>query len=265
MGEMKGNLRCTFWCWALAALAGALAGVMVHLLGGFSGPQSVFVAVLLTVVVGFFLSVMLCGRLPTLDEVRARTEAARAMTSGSAPAAAPAAAAPVAKASAAPVAAPVAAAPAAAPAAKPASTFTPTPSPAASSASASAAKPAAAPAPAAVMSQPTPASPAPDDAAIAAAGEGTKPKGLAAPRGGKADNLKTIEGIGPVLEKLCHEMGIFHFDQIAGWGASEVAWMNANLKGFKGRVGRDKWVAQARLIGEVGVEEFLVRAKTNDY
>jgi predicted flap endonuclease-1-like 5' DNA nuclease len=104
-----------------------------------------------------------------------------------------------------------------------------------------------------------------DDSAIAAAGEGTKPVGLSGPRGGKGDDLKTIEGIGPVLEKLCHDMGIFHFDQIAGWGAPEVAWMNGNLKGFKGRVGRDKWVAQARLIGSVGIEEFKRRAETNDY
>ncbi|MGB3280681.1 MAG: NADH-quinone oxidoreductase subunit E [Pseudorhodobacter sp.] len=94
---------------------------------------------------------------------------------------------------------------------------------------------------------------------------GSQPKGLKAARKGQADDLKTIEGIGPALEKLCHSMGIFHFDQIAAWGAPEIAWMDGNLKGFKGRVTRDKWVAQAKLIGEVGIEEFLVRAKTNDY
>jgi NADH-quinone oxidoreductase subunit E len=67
------------------------------------------------------------------------------------------------------------------------------------------------------------------------------------------------------MEKLCHELGIYHFDQIAAWGAAEVEWMDSNLKGFKGRVTRDKWVAQAKLIGEVGIEQFLIRAKTNDY
>lgn len=102
------------------------------------------------------------------------------------------------------------------------------------------------------------------EAAPAAAGE-AKPAGLAAPRGGAADDLKTLEGVGPAMEKLLHELGIFHFDQIAGWGPAEVAWMDGNLKGFKGRVTRDKWVAQAKLIGEVGIEEFLRRAKTNDY
>ena len=102
---------------------------------------------------------------------------------------------------------------------------------------------------------------APSDAAAG----GTQPKGLKAPKKGGADDLQIIEGIGPVLEKLCHDMGIYHFDQIAGWGAPEIAWMDGNLKGFRGRVTRDKWVAQAKLIGEVGIEEFLIRAKTNNY
>tara|TARA_R110002124_G_scaffold284373_1_gene461575 strand:+ start:332 stop:1498 length:1167 start_codon:yes stop_codon:yes gene_type:complete len=94
---------------------------------------------------------------------------------------------------------------------------------------------------------------------------GTKPTGIDAPRNGKGDNLRQIEGVGPALEKLLHSMGIFHFDQIAAWGEPEIAWMDSQLKGFKGRVTRDKWVAQAKLIGEVGIEEFLIRAKTNDY
>ncbi|MEO5614628.1 MAG: NADH-quinone oxidoreductase subunit E [Cypionkella sp.] len=94
---------------------------------------------------------------------------------------------------------------------------------------------------------------------------GTQPKALTAARGGVADNLQKIEGIGPVLEKLCHGLGIFHFDQIASFGAAEIAWMDSNLKGFRGRVSRDKWVAQAKLIGEVGLEAFLIRAKTNEY
>jgi NADH-quinone oxidoreductase subunit E len=98
-----------------------------------------------------------------------------------------------------------------------------------------------------------------------AGGAGTQPKGLETARKGVADDLQVIEGIGPALEKLCHGLGFFHFDQIAGWGADEVSWMDANLKGFKGRVTRDKWVAQAKLIAKVGIAEFKIRAKTNDY
>ena len=101
--------------------------------------------------------------------------------------------------------------------------------------------------------------------AKASAEGGTQPKGLKAPKKGKADDLKSIEGVGPALEKLLNDLGIFHFDQIAAWGEAEIAWIDGNLKGFKGRATRDKWVAQAKLIGEVGMQEFLIRAKTNNY
>jgi predicted flap endonuclease-1-like 5' DNA nuclease len=79
------------------------------------------------------------------------------------------------------------------------------------------------------------------DPAVAA-----KPAGLAAARGGKADDLKLIKGVGPKLEALCHRLGFYHFDQIAGWTPAEIAWVDDNLEGFKGRVTRDEWVAQAR-------------------
>ena len=72
------------------------------------------------------------------------------------------------------------------------------------------------------------------------------PKKLEGPRGGVADDLKQIKGIGPKLEKLCHSLGFFHFDQIANWTDDEVAWVDANLEGFKGRVTSNRWVAQAK-------------------
>ncbi|MDZ4309218.1 MAG: NADH-quinone oxidoreductase subunit E [Cypionkella sp.] len=117
-----------------------------------------------------------------------------------------------------------------------------------------------------VSAKPTKAAPKAklEPAAVASEG-GTQPKALKAARKGVADDLQKIEGIGPVLEKLCHGLGIFHFDQIASFGPAEIAWMDGNLKGFKGRVSRDKWVAQAKLIGEIGLDAFLIRAKSNDY
>ncbi|MGQ0563630.1 MAG: NADH:ubiquinone oxidoreductase [Gemmobacter sp.] len=81
---------------------------------------------------------------------------------------------------------------------------------------------------------------------------GTKPEGLAAARGGMPDDLKIIKGIGPQLEKLCHSLGYYHFDQIAGWTAEEIAWVDDNLEGFKGRVTRDRWVAQAKVLAAGG-------------
>jgi predicted flap endonuclease-1-like 5' DNA nuclease len=80
------------------------------------------------------------------------------------------------------------------------------------------------------------------DGKIEGADEGVKPETLRAARGGKADDLKQIKGIGPKLEKMCNALGFYHFDQIAKWSADEEAWVNANLEGFKGRVSRDTWV-----------------------
>ena len=45
---------------------------------------------------------------------------------------------------------------------------------------------------------------------------------------------------------------MFHFDQIANWTAEEVAWVDENLEGFKGRVSRDDWVSQAQSLSQGG-------------
>ena len=72
------------------------------------------------------------------------------------------------------------------------------------------------------------------------------PLRLSAPRNGVADDLKQLEGVGPAMEKLVNEMGFYHFDQIAAWTDAEIAWVDENLEGFKGRVSRDEWVRQAQ-------------------
>ena len=79
-----------------------------------------------------------------------------------------------------------------------------------------------------------------------------RPAALDAPRAGAADDLKRIKGVGPKLEKLLHSLGIFHFDQIAAWTETELAWIDENLEGFKGRASRDEWVAQAKVFAEEG-------------
>jgi NADH-quinone oxidoreductase subunit E len=115
-----------------------------------------------------------------------------------------------------------------------------------------AAKPAAAkPAPA----KPSTAKPAATKAAAASApvaASGGKPQFLSAARDGGPDDLKQIKGVGPKLEKTLHEMGLFHFDQIASWGKTELVWMDDNLEGFKGRASRDEWVAQAKTLAAGG-------------
>jgi predicted flap endonuclease-1-like 5' DNA nuclease len=107
-------------------------------------------------------------------------------------------------------------------------------------------------APAAFVSAPAPAA-------------GAGPARLTGPRGGKADDLKEIEGIGPAMEKLVNEMGFYHFDQIASWSEADVAVVDAEMKSFKGRITRDKWVAQAKIIVTEGLPAFRERIKTNNY
>ncbi len=83
-------------------------------------------------------------------------------------------------------------------------------------------------------------------AEAAAEVEGTRPANLLTEaRDGKPDNLKKISGVGPKLESLLHENGVFHFDQIAAWTAPEIAYMDDKLS-FKGRIERDGWTQQAQ-------------------
>lgn len=76
---------------------------------------------------------------------------------------------------------------------------------------------------------------------------GERPAGLDAPRGGKADDLKKILGIGPANEKKLNELGVFHYDQIAGWERPQIRWVGAYLA-FPGRIDRENWVEQARAL-----------------
>ena len=83
------------------------------------------------------------------------------------------------------------------------------------------------------------------DAAPAAEVAGVEPTNLLKEaRGGQPDDLKKISGVGPKLEGVLHEIGVFHFDQIAAWGPAEIAYMDDCLS-FKGRIERDDWIAQA--------------------
>ena len=74
----------------------------------------------------------------------------------------------------------------------------------------------------------------------------------------KVDDLKLISGVGPKLEKLLHELGVYTFAQIASWGPGEIKWVDDHLK-FKGRIVRDKWVEQAAALAAGGEEEYVRR------
>jgi predicted flap endonuclease-1-like 5' DNA nuclease len=64
------------------------------------------------------------------------------------------------------------------------------------------------------------------------------------------DDLKLIVGIGPVLERILHNLGIGTFRQIARWTERDIAEFDAKLPEFPGRIARDQWVTQARALQE---------------
>jgi NADH-quinone oxidoreductase subunit E len=86
-------------------------------------------------------------------------------------------------------------------------------------------------------------------------GRPERPKGIARARGGKPDKLQRISGIGPKNERVLHNLGFYHFDQIAAWSAEQIAWVDDHLK-FNGRIVREAWVEQAKLLAEGREEEF---------
>jgi predicted flap endonuclease-1-like 5' DNA nuclease len=88
-----------------------------------------------------------------------------------------------------------------------------------------------------------------------------KPQLLTVAREGGPDDLKQIKGVGPKLEEALHRMGIYHLEQVASWRAAEVAWVDDNLEGFKGRVSRDDWVTQARLLTGNGETAFFKKVE----
>jgi predicted flap endonuclease-1-like 5' DNA nuclease len=75
--------------------------------------------------------------------------------------------------------------------------------------------------------------------------ERDRPPALAAPRGGRPDDLRRIRGIGPRNEGALNALGLYHFDQVAGLSAANVAWLDAYLR-THGRIAREDWVGQAK-------------------
>ena len=71
-----------------------------------------------------------------------------------------------------------------------------------------------------------------------------RPPGLVLPRNDAPDDLQQIKGIGPRLAASLNALGIFHFDQIAGWNEMNLAWIEAQPH-LSGRASRDKWIEQA--------------------
>lgn len=203
--------------WIIAACVGVLTAALLWMLGGWSFMQGAFMGVLALVIVGALVSWVMSRPLPAPGE---------AAVPGAKAAATPAAAKP-----AAPKPAPVAAAAPAVSEATPADK----PKPAAK-------KPAAKP-----SAKKAKAAPAAAEARPAVLSDG--------PRAGGADDLKLISGVGPKLEETLNSLGVWHFDQVAAFKKKDIEWVDARVR-FKGRIERDDWVGQAKILAAGGDTEF---------
>ena len=63
-----------------------------------------------------------------------------------------------------------------------------------------------------------------------------------------ADDLKQMKGIGPKLENLLNSLGVTSYAQIAAWNDADIDRIDAKLGAFQGRIRRDDWPTQARLL-----------------
>lgn len=80
---------------------------------------------------------------------------------------------------------------------------------------------------------------------------------------GEEDDLKRIKGIGPVNEKALNDLGIFKFSQIAAWTPANVDWVEDSLS-FPGRIEREDWIAQAKVLAEGAETEFSKRVDAGE-
>jgi len=74
---------------------------------------------------------------------------------------------------------------------------------------------------------------------------------------GAPDELKLIVGVGPVLERMLHQLGVATYRQIARWSERDIEEFDAKLHEFPGRIRRDAWVTQARALHQSKYGEAL--------
>lgn len=66
------------------------------------------------------------------------------------------------------------------------------------------------------------------------------------PAKNERDQLTEIKGVGPVLEKLLHQSGIFYFQQVASLDKNGINELQEQIPQFPNRIRRDQWVKQAK-------------------
>ena len=73
------------------------------------------------------------------------------------------------------------------------------------------------------------------------------------------DDLTAIKGIDAEIEGRLRVLGVTRFSQIASWLPADIERVDGALGPFKGRLIRDEWIAQARLLARGEVETYHQR------
>jgi len=77
-----------------------------------------------------------------------------------------------------------------------------------------------------------------------------------APAGGPADDLSRLKGVGPKFAARLNELGITRYEQIAGFGETELAHLDERMGPFKGRLTRDRLAEQAAYLARGDTDGF---------
>lgn len=83
------------------------------------------------------------------------------------------------------------------------------------------------------------------------------------PAPGSGDDLTRIKGLGPKLASLLAQFGVTRFAQIAAWTPEEIERIDSQLGRFSGRITRDQWVEQAKLLAEGNETAFAAQFGRN--
>lgn len=275
MSDNQNSLECNAICWGIAAFVGFVSMVMLYMLADFGALQAIFTGGLIGTLLGLVLSIFVCRGQKAAHDLAADEKPAQRYARQ--------AAEDKARREGTPMAAPASASASAAAGANPNPSFAMKPSQdlpgqaelserkgewsygadnttPSSFASVPDAEAPAEPAPEtkkpAAKKKAAPAKKA--EAAPAAAGDA--PTLYTSASDGPADDLKLISGVGPKLEQTLNEMGIWYFKQVAAWVASDIAWVDERLR-FKGRIERDDWMSQAKILADGGETEFSKKKK----
>ena len=82
-------------------------------------------------------------------------------------------------------------------------------------------------------------------------------------RTGPPDDLKRIRGIGVLIERKLNALGVTNYEDIAHWTSEDIDRVSQQLD-FKGRIQREGWVEQARILAAGGDTEFSRRLDRRD-